>query len=314
MAGALLVGGAVREADADLRVAVHGEAGAVEAARAGAAPDVGDAEIALGDGDDGRVTGAAGIDDGAAAAAARARRAGGPGRRVRRRCGLRSRERGRLRLGLGGGRRLGLEVGDLVLEAARGALELRLQREHLVLALLALRDQLDGRRAVGLEGDATIGDLLAVHLGLAGRLGVALRHALHHVELREEVVEGPGREDDVDDARVVGLVDLPGTRREVIVGDVELVLRDLEQVLVAGDAVLDVLELAGRLVVTLDGHVGLLVDLAELRLHGGEPRLLRGDGAGRRGRGEREKHNERYETEEGRLADGGQTDRLLRAG
>ena len=259
------------------------------------------------------VTGAAGVDDGAAAAAG-ARRAGGPGRGVRRRRGLRGRERGRLRLGLGGGRRLGLEVGDLVLEAAGGALELRLQREHLVLALLALRHQLDGRRAVRLEGDAAVGDLLAVHLGLAGRLGVALRHALHHVELREEVVEGPGREHDVDDAGVVGLVDLAGARREVVVGDAELVLGDLEQVLVAGDAVLDVLEPAGRLVVALDGHVGLLVDLAELRLDGREPRLLGGDGAGRRGRGEGEQHEERYETEEGRLADGGQTDRLLRAG
>ena len=49
----LLVGGAVREADADLRVAVHGEAGAVEAARAGPAVHVGDAEVPLRDADDG---------------------------------------------------------------------------------------------------------------------------------------------------------------------------------------------------------------------------------------------------------------------
>src|SRR5665647_3196055 len=57
----LLIGGAMPHLDADLRVAVHGESGAVEAARAGAAPHVRDAEIALRDGDDLGMTGAVGI-------------------------------------------------------------------------------------------------------------------------------------------------------------------------------------------------------------------------------------------------------------
>ena len=259
---------------------------------------------------------AARVDDRAAAAAgargrARAGRGAAGGRGGR---GLRGRERGLLGRGLGGGRRLGLEVGDLVLEAAGGALELGLEREHLVLALLALRHQRGRRLAVGLERDAPVGDLLAVDLGGARRLGVALRHALHHVELREEVLERARSEHDVDDAGVVGLVDLDGASREVVVGDAELVLGDLEQVLVARDAVLDVPQPRGRLVVALDRHVRLLVDLAQLRLDGGEPGLLGLDGAGRRGGGDGEQHEDRDETEEGRLADGGQTDRLLRAG
>src|SRR5664280_1181659 len=88
-AGALLVGGAVREADADLRVAVHHEAGAVEAARAGAAVHVGDAEVTLGDGDDGRLAGAAGIGHGGAATAAARAGAGGAGSSSSLRRGLR---------------------------------------------------------------------------------------------------------------------------------------------------------------------------------------------------------------------------------
>src|SRR5205085_11771251 len=47
----------VRERDADLRVDVHREAGAVEAARARAAPDVRRAEVAHGDPDDAAVAG-----------------------------------------------------------------------------------------------------------------------------------------------------------------------------------------------------------------------------------------------------------------
>ncbi|OPZ42130.1 MAG: hypothetical protein BWY94_02214 [Actinobacteria bacterium ADurb.BinA094] len=88
---------------------------------------------------------------------------------------------------LGGG---GLETGDLVLEAAGGALQLRLQRQHLVLALLALCHQLDRRLAVLLEREAAVGDLAAVRPGDTRRPRIALGHTPHHVQLGEQVLEG----------------------------------------------------------------------------------------------------------------------------
>src|SRR5450759_5841114 len=126
-AGVLLVGGAVRQADADLRVAVHGETGTVEAARAGAAVHVGDAEIALGDGDHGGVARAAGVGDGAAAAVAGA--AGG---------GL----NGRLGGGAGGRGLLLLKALDVVLDAGRHLLEAALHGEDFALLRGALGDEL----------------------------------------------------------------------------------------------------------------------------------------------------------------------------
>src|SRR5665647_2801646 len=88
-AGALLVGGAVREADADLSIAVHREAGAVEAAAgAGAAVNVGDAQIALRDRHDGGVARPAGVDDGAASASAAGVGCGGLRRGLSGCCGL----------------------------------------------------------------------------------------------------------------------------------------------------------------------------------------------------------------------------------
>ena len=207
-----------------------------------------------------------------------------------------------------------LQLCDLVLEAARGALELRLQREHLLLAVFALGHEPDGRLAILLQGQAAVGDLPSVRPRRARRLCIALRHALHDVELGEQVVERVRGEDDIEDPGAVGLVHLAGARREVIVGHAELVLGDLEQLGVAGDAALHVLQPGGGFVVPLHGDSRLLVDLGQLRLDGLELLLLGLDGTGRSSDGQCEDDEQRAQTEEGRLADGGQTDRLLRAG
>ena len=125
--------------------------------------------------------------------------------------------------------------------------------------------------------------------------GVALAQSLHHVDLRHEVIEAAGRENDVDDAEVLSLVDLAGSRLQQLVGDLELVLGELQQVPVLRDFGLHAVQTAGRLIVALHGDVGLHLDLAELSLDGLEGGLLGGD---RRSRGRRGQGEEESETEE----------------
>ena len=125
-AGVLLIGGGARYAHAGLRVAVLGEAGAVETGGALAAVHIRDAEIPLGDGDDCRAPRAARVGDGSSAGASAAGTSAGGGLRA----GLRRR----------GGRLLGAV--DLALEPGRHVLELALQGEHLLFLRTACADQL----------------------------------------------------------------------------------------------------------------------------------------------------------------------------
>ena len=282
----LLIRGAVREADADLRVAAHGEAGAVEAARAGAAVHIRHADIPLGDGHDGRMAGAAWVDAGAAASAAGAAAAVV----VLRGC--------RVRSGLGRRGLLGLQAIDLRLEAGRHLLELVLQALDLGLVLRRGLDQLGGRLLVGVELDAPVLDVLLVGGDALDGVDVAVAEPLHDVELGHEVVEAVGRHQDVDDADVARPVHVFGARGELLVGDLEVVLGHLEQPLVLLDLRRDRVELGGGLVVLLHGHVDLVVHGLELGLHRAQLRFLAADGGGEGGGGENEGEKEGSEKDE----------------
>ena len=116
---------------------------------------------------------------------------------------------------------------------------MRLQGEHLVFAGLALGHEADGLLLVRPECQAAVGDLLPVGDAGPNGVGVAVAETLHHGELRDQIVEAARREDDVDDAGIARLVDVEGARRELLIGEVQIVLGDLEQTLVLLDLLAD---------------------------------------------------------------------------
>ena len=255
----LLDGRAVVHADADLRVAVHRETGAVEPARARAAPDVGDPEVALCDGDDLGVAGAVGVE------------------RRRQRAAERQ-----LRRAPGGQGGLPEQALDLGLEALRHPLELALQGQDLVLLRRTLRDQRGRDVLVRLELEAAVLDVAAIGGDGLDGVDVAVADAVHHVELRDQLVEGVGSEEDVDDADVARLVDVLGAYLELLVGRLEVLPGDVQEMLVLLDLQLDAAQPARSLVVFLNGHRDLRVDRLEPGLNCLETGFLVGDR--RRGR------------------------------
>ena len=193
--------------------------------------------------------------------------------------------------------------------------ELGLQREHLVLALLALRHQLDRRLAVRLEGDAAVGDLLAVGGGGVHDVGVALGHPLHHVELRDQLVEGARREEHVDDAGFVRLVGLAGARGEVLVGDAQLVLGGASRscrLRAMRSCTACSLEAAWLYCSTATSE--RMYTVSSCAWTAWSLAFLLGDRARRCRAGEDEDEDECDEAGEDGPAHGGQTNRLLRAG
>ena len=200
--------------------------------------------------------------------------------------------RGRLRRGLRPRRGLLLQALDVGPDAGRHLLELALQALDLGLVLGRLRHQLGGGLLVGVELDPAVLDLQAVVLDAVDGVDVAVAEPLHHVELRDQVVEVAGGEQHVHDAHVARLVDVEGAGAELLVGHAEVVLGDLEQALVLLDLPLDRLELRGGLVVLLDRHVGLVVHGLEASLHLGKLRLLAADGGGECGGSESEGEKE----------------------
>ena len=190
----------------------------------------------------------------------------------------------------GGGLRAGglllLQAVDLGLEAGGHLLELALQALDLGLVGPPPVDQLGGRLLVGVELDPPVLDVLLVGGDALDGVDVAVAETLHDVELGHEVVEAVGREQDVDDAYVARLVHVIGAGGELLVGDLELVLGDLEQPLVLLDLRVTVSSWRRGLVVLLHGHVDLAVHGLQLGLHLAQVRLLAGDGGGEGGRGE----------------------------
>ena len=178
------------------------------------------------------------------------------------------------------------------LDAGGHLLELALEALDLGLVLRGRRDELGGRLLVGVELDPPVLDVLTVGRDALDGVDVAVAQPLHEIELGHEVVEAVGGEEDVDDADVTRLVDVLGPRRELLVGDVQVVLGDLEQPLVLLDLRLDGGELRGGLVVLLHGHVDLVVDALQLGLHLAQLCFLAADGRGERGGGEGEGEEE----------------------
>ena len=134
--------------------------------------------------------------------------------------------------GAGGRGLLLLEALDVVLDAGRHLLEAALHGEDFALLRGALGDELRGGLLVGVELDAPVLDVSLVGGDGLDGVDVAVAQALHEIELGDEVVEAVGGEEDVDDAHVARLVDALGARLQLRVGDIEVVLGDLEQMLV----------------------------------------------------------------------------------
>jgi hypothetical protein len=187
---------------------------------------------------------------------------------------------------------LSLHLLDLHLEALGQLLEPGLQGQDLVLLGGAVGDELGRRLPVYLQLHAAVLDVVPVGCDRTDGVDVAVAEALHHVELRHEVVEAARREQHVHDADVARLVDVLGARLELLGGDLEVVLGDVEQVLVLLDLLLHRRELTRSLVVLLGRDLGLVVDLVEPALDRLEAGLLLGDGRGGRRRRERERGDE----------------------
>ena len=194
--------------------------------------------------------------------------------------------------------RLVLELLDLLLDRAGQVAEVGLKGEQLVLLLRTRLDQLGGGLLVRLEREPAALDVALVGGDGVDGVDVAVAEPFHQVQLGDQFVEAVGLEDDVDDADVARLVDVLGALHELLVGALEVRARRLELLLVLFDLRLDGLELARRLVVLLDGDLGLGGDGAEARLDGLQARLGLGDGARRRRRGGGDEHD-RHDAEHG---------------
>ena len=153
-------------------------------------------------------------------------------------------------------------------------LEPGLQREDL--ALLGARhvDQPVGGLLVCPQREATVLDVLPVGIQRGDDIDVAVAETLHQVELQDEVVEAPGSEHGVKEARVARLVDGRGTILKLSLGQLEVVFGESEELLVLLDLHAHRCQVAARLVELLDGGIRLSVDRLELRLRGPEACLL----------------------------------------
>ncbi len=186
----------------------------------------------------------------------------------------------------------------LALELILHALEPRLEGEHLVLLGGALGDEPGRLLLVGLQLEAAVLDVALVRGDRLDRVHVGVADALHERELCDQLVEARGREEDVDEALGALLVQVDGARLELGVGQPEVVLGHVEQMLVLSDGRLDVGQLGRRHVVFLDGQVGLTVDLTESRADLLELRALLGERSGRDRTGRRDAEEEGDEEED----------------
>ena len=252
----------MRQRDADLRVDVHDEAGAVEAARAGGAPDVRLAELLHREPDDAAVLRrgrggnqgsrtAARVDRGgeaAGASSAAAVRAVEAARccaaSLASACGAKLRLPARL---------LGLQLLDLALDPGEHLLALgELALDRLLLAR-ALGHDLGLPLARRLQPLAALLDLLAELPDVPEHLRVLVADALHHVETAEQVVEVLRAEEDLDRAAAVAVdVQRAQPLRDVRLSGVEALLRDHEMARVRVQVGVDLVELDVRVVVRLD--------------------------------------------------------------
>ena len=165
---------------------------------------------------------------------------------------------------------------------------------------VASATQLDRRLLVGLELEAAVLDVALVGGDGLDGVDVALAEPLHEVELGDELVEAVGGEEHVDEADVARLVHAHGARLELLAREAEVVLRDLEQVLVLADLLLDGGEAVHGLVVALDGQGDLGVERFELGGDLARASLLLGDRRGARDRGDGEDEDEDAGEEEER--------------
>ena len=262
--------GVVRERDPELRVDVHHEAGAVEAARARAAPDVRDAEILERDRGRLRMAGA-GASGRHIDRRRRDDRRGGRGHRsrcfLRRLAGCELRSQARLR---GGScrpllrRLLRLELRDRRVDGGEQApllSELGLDRallrrplaDGLLTRLLQLLElQLTPLHRV-LEVERVPSERCVLVRDRLRRLG-----ALH--DLREAVSAGKH----LDRARGPVHVERVEARHEVLLRDLEVPLGDVQPVLVLPQGLVDETELLLRVPPLVLGHLQLLADLVDL--------------------------------------------------
>jgi hypothetical protein len=188
--------------------------------------------------------------------------------------------------GTGGGRLLRQQVLDVSSKTALVAPHRGLRSEDRALLRAALLEELGRSLLISPERDAPVLDVLLVSGDRPDEVHVAVAEAPHEVELSDQIVETPRREEGVHEARLGCLVDALGARRKLLVGDREIALGSRQKTLVRLDPVPRGLQLGDRLVVVLHGLLDLRADPLELRLHLAQvdPFVRYGRGL-RRGRG-----------------------------